>query len=149
MHTTSVDGKEICLQSLGRVQTPELANDFLDFVFSDQVALQDKHAGPTALAENAKTRLSLWHYLRDHWTRVHGTLSKNPVVLDRLLKRSLTKFASHEVQRDIAGFFEGKDNHAYHRSLGVIADTIRGNANYKERDESLVLEWLNSHGYVQ
>ncbi len=148
LNTRSVDGKEICLQSLGRAPTPELARDFLDFLFSDQVALQDKHSGAISLASNSKTRLLLWQYLRDNWTRVHGILSSNPVVLDRLLKMCLTKFASHDVERDIATFFEGKDNRGYDRSLGVISDTIRGNANYKERDEQRVLEWLQAHGYA-
>lgn len=146
--TTSVDGKEICLQSLGRVQTPDLANDFLGFLFSDKVALQDKHSGAVSLAANPKARLHLWRYIKDHWEMVHGQLAGNSVVFDRLLKMSLNKFASHEIQKEIAAFFEGKDNRGYDRTLGVIADTIRGNANYKERDEQLVLEWLKAHGYA-
>ena len=148
LNTTSVDGKEICLQSLGRVTTADLINDFLDFVFSGKVALQDKHSGAIALATNSKARVGLWQYIKLNWSSVQGQLSGNSVVFDRLLKGSLTKFASHEVEKDIADFFKGKDNRAYDRTLGVISDTIRGNANYKERDEERVLEWLKEKAYV-
>lgn len=147
-NTTSVDGTEICLQALGRVQTADLANEFLDFVFSGQVILQDIHTGPESLAANAKARVYVWQYFKIHWEKIHGLLSSMPLVLDRLLKRTLTHFASHEVERDIAEFFKDKDNRGYDRTLGVIADTIRGNANYKERDEKVVLEWLTVHGYA-
>ncbi len=148
LRTTTVDGKEICLQALGRVPTPDLARDFLDFIFSDKVALQDKHSGAVSLAANPKVRLTLWHYLRDNWTAVQRTLEPNPVVFARFLKMSLTKYASHDVEREIAAFFEGKDNHAYSRMLPIIADTIKGRANYRERDEKTVLEWLTAHGYA-
>ncbi|KAI9831082.1 MAG: hypothetical protein M1826_003980 [Phylliscum demangeonii] len=149
LHPSTVDGKEICLQSLGRVPTAELATDFLDFIFSAHVAMQDKHSGAIALAANAKVRLGLWQYLKLHWTTtVQAQLAGNSVVMDRFLKQTLTKFASHEVDRDIAEFFRGKDNRGYDRALGVISDTIRGNATYKERDEALVLEWLKAHGYA-
>ena len=146
--TTSIDGKEICLQSLGRVQTPALAKDFLNFLFSDKVAVQDVHSGGASLAANPKARGVLWEYIKDNWEAVHKKLAGNSVVLDRFLRMSLSKFASHDVERDIAQFFSAKDNRGYDRSLGVISDTVRGNANYKERDEKLILEWLSAHGYA-
>lgn len=60
----------------------------------------------------------------------------------------LNKYADHAIEQDIASFFEDKDNRGYDRSLVVISDTIKGNANYKQRDEKLVLEWLKAHGYA-
>lgn len=148
LNTTSVDGKEICLQSLGRVQTPDLVKDFLEFQFSDQVAVQDMHSGSVALAANAKARHAFWHWIKENWVTVHKKLSGNSVVLDRYLKNSLQKFASHEIDKDIADFFSGKDNTGYDRGLVQVSDTIRGNANYKERDEPVVLEWLKAYGYA-
>lgn len=79
---------------------------------------------------------------------MHAKLSGNSVVLDRFLRVSLNKFASFDVERDIAEFFKDKDNRGYDRSLGVISDTVRGNAAYKQRDEQLVAEWLEAHGYL-
>ncbi|KAL9028297.1 MAG: hypothetical protein Q9196_003321 [Gyalolechia fulgens] len=146
--TTSIDGKEICLQSLGRVQTPALVNDFLDFQFSDKVKVQDMHSGSVALAANPNARDTLWRYITKNWDSVHGKLAGNSVVLDRYLKNCLQNFASHEKEREIARFFEEKDTKGYDRGLMQVSDTIRGNANYKERDERLTLEWLQAHGYA-
>ena len=148
LNTTSVDGKEICLQSLGRVQSTDLVKDFLDFQFSDKVAIQDAHIGAMSLAANPKARYTLWQYIKENWDSVHKKLSGNLVVIDRFLKNSLQKFASHEVEKDIAAFFEDKDTKGYDRGLIQVSDTVKGNAKYKERDEGLILEWLKAHEYA-
>ncbi|KAF2640961.1 hypothetical protein P280DRAFT_518300 [Massarina eburnea CBS 473.64] len=146
--TTSIDGKEICLQSLGRVQTPELAQQFLSFIFSDKVAMQDKHSGTIALAANSKVRVEVWKYIRDNWDSViHPTLSGNMVVLDRFLRFGLSKFADEKVADEIAKFFEGKDTRGFNKSVDVIDDTIRSHAKYRARDEKVVREWLKAGGY--
>ncbi|KIV98469.1 uncharacterized protein PV09_09722 [Verruconis gallopava] len=148
--TTSVDGKEIALQALGRVQTSELATEYLDFTFSDKVAVQDRHSPAIALAANGKTRLALWEYIKNNWEeKVFASLSGNMVVLERFLRSALNKHSSFAVEQDIEKFFEGKDQRGYDRGLGVVKDTIHGAANYKERDEALVREWLKAHGYLQ
>ena len=148
LNDSSVDGKEICLQSLGRVQTPDLVKEFLEFQFSDKVATQDVHSGSIALAANAKARDTLWGWIKENWEKVHGKLSGNMVVLDRYLKNCLQKFASHEKDQDIKDFFSEKDNTGYDRGLAQVSDTIQGNANYKERDEQLLLDWLRAYGYA-
>jgi aminopeptidase N len=147
--TTSVDGKEIALQSLGRVQSPELAKDFLDFTFSPAVAVQDRHSSGVSLASNGKVRQVLWDYVKENWdSKVFPELSSNMVVLERFLRSALSKFSSFEAEKDIAAFFEPKDQKGYDRGLKVVRDTIIGSAKYKERDAELVKEWLSAHGYA-
>lgn len=147
--TTTTDGKEIALQAMGRVQTPELARDLLDFTFSPAVAIQDRHSPGMSLAANSNARLLLWEYIKEHWeSKVYPSLSGNMTVLERFLRVSLSKFASFDVERDIQKFYKGKDNRGYDRGLGVIADTINAAAKYKERDAALVKEWLSVHGYL-
>lgn len=70
------------------------------------------------------------------------------VVLDRFLKLSLQKFTDLNSERDIAKFFEGKDNRGYDRTLGVVSDTIKGRAGYRARDKDVLLEWLKARGYA-
>lgn len=147
-NTKSIDGKDICLSALGRAQTADLVRDFLDFQFSDHVAIQDTHIGSIALANNAKARDWMWQWIKENWDKVHEKLSGNSVVLDRYLKKSLEKFASHETERDITSFFDGKNTKGYDRGLVQVSDSVRTNANYKERDEQLVLEWIKAHGYA-
>ena len=146
--TTSIDGKETCLLALGNVQTTELAKSFLDFQFSEKVALQDVHTGSVSLAANSKTRNVLWQYIKENWGTVSKKLSASSVVIDRYLKTCLSTFASHEIEKDIATFFADKDTSGYDRGLVQVSDTVQANAKYKERDEALVLEWLQTHDYV-
>lgn len=144
----SVDSKEICLQTLGQSKLPEVVNDFLEFNFSDIVATQDIYSGANSLVLNPKARGPQWEWIKKNWAKVYERLSVNFPLLDRFLRLSLKEFSDHKVEQDIAAFFKEKDNRGYDQALGVISDTARGNANYKQRDEALVLEWLKAHGYA-
>ncbi|EKG11117.1 Peptidase M1 alanine aminopeptidase/leukotriene A4 hydrolase [Macrophomina phaseolina MS6] len=146
---TSIDGREICLQALGRVQTPELAKAYLDFLFSPAVPVQDMHSGAASLAANSKTRHTLWAYIKEHWdTKVYPELSGNMVVLDRFIKLSLAKFASFEVAKDVKTFFADKDCKGFDRALAQSDDIMTGGAKYRERDSAVVKEWLSAHSYL-
>jgi aminopeptidase N len=148
LSTVSIDGKEITLQSMGLVQTHDLAKDYLSFAFSGKVAIQDLHSVGASLANNSKTRHAVWEYIKANWDMIREKLGGNMVVLERFLRMSLQKFASHEVEKDIQQFFEGKDNEGYDRGLAVAGDTIRSNAQYRERDLEVVREWLGANGYL-
>jgi aminopeptidase N len=147
-HTTpSVDGKEIALRAMGRIQNTDLLPDYLKFIFTD-VATQDVHTGAMALAANPKTRALWWKYIQDNFESIYASLSNNLIILDRFVKVSLQKFNDREAEKEIKAFFEGRDNRGYDRTLGVVSDTILGRAAYKERDASAILEWLKTHGYA-
>lgn len=148
LRTDSVDGKEICLAAMGRTKDPALVQDYLDFVFSDKVAIQDAHSGALSLAANSKVRHLLWEYMKTNWASVEARLSSNNVVFERFVRMGLSKFADHKIGDDIASFFKGKDTGAYDRALVIVSDNIRTNASYKERDEKVTLEWLQAHGYL-
>lgn len=146
--TSSIDGKEIALASLGRIQDSKtLLSDFLSFIFST-VAVQDIHTAASALAINSKTRAGLWEFIKTNWEMVREKLGGNMVVLDRFLRLSLDKFTDLEAEQDIAAFFKGKDNRGYDRTLGVVSDTIKGRAGYRKRDKEILLEWLKAHRYA-
>jgi aminopeptidase N len=147
--TTSIDGREITLQSLGKVQTPELAQEYLQFGFSGKVAIQDVHSVGVSLANNAKVRNEVWEYIKANWDMIYERLSGNMVVLERFVRMCLQKFASSEVEKDIERFFKDKDNTGYDRGLAVVGDTIKGNARYRESDGEIIREWLSAHGYLK
>ena len=148
LRTDSVDGKEICLAAMGRTKDEALVEDYLNFVFSDKVAIQDMHSGAVSLAANSKVRHLLWEYIKSNWTSVEARLSSNNVVFERFIRMGLSKFADHRIGDDITSFFQSKNTGAYERALVIISDNIRTNASYKEREEALVLEWLQAHGYA-
>ncbi|KAK5133365.1 hypothetical protein LTR08_007799 [Meristemomyces frigidus] len=147
--TTSIDGKEITLSSMGQVQTAELAKDYLIWGFtSGKVAIQDVHGVGVSLANNSKVRNTLWEFIKEHWPMLREMLGGNMVVLERALRMCLQHFADFKVLEDIEAFFKDKDNTGYDRGLAVASDTIRGNAKYQERDMEIVREWLKAHGYI-
>jgi aminopeptidase N len=145
--TKSIDGKELALQSMGQVQSRELAEDYLKFAFDGNVAIQDLHSVGASLANNAKTREVVWEFVKQNWPMIRKKLGGNMVVLERFLRMSLQKFASAEVEQDITNFFADKDNTGYDRGLAVVSDTIKGAAAYRERDVENVREWLAAHHY--
>jgi aminopeptidase N len=145
--TTSIDGREIALRALGRIQDTALLSEYLSLLFND-VATQDMHTGAAALSANPRTRAGLWKYIQENFDTIKGKLGKNMVVLDRFLRLSLNKFNDRETEKEIAAFFKDKDNRGYDRTLGVVSDTILGKATYKERDGKVILEWLKAHGYA-
>ena len=146
--TTSVDGKEITLISMGQVQSPDLVKDYLAFGFS-KVATQDVHSVGSSLANNSKVRHTVWQYIKENWPMISEKLGGNKIMLERFVRMCLRNFASFETEKDIEEFFKDKDNTGYDRGLGVVSDTIKGNAKYKERDVEAVREWLSAHGYIK
>jgi hypothetical protein len=145
--TSSIDGKEISLRALGRIQDLDLLPDYLSFIFKD-IAIQDIHTAASALSANARTRQGLWKYIQHNFDPIKEKLGKNMVVLDRFIKLSLNKFSDRVTEKEIAGFFAGRDNRGYDRTLNVVSDTILGRAAYRERDAAVILEWLDAHGYA-
>ena len=147
--TTSVDGKDIALAAMGRVQDKQLAKEYLDWSFSGAVATQDVHTPSRALALNSKVRSVVWEFIKENWPMLRERLGGNMVVLERYLRMSLNKFSSTEVERDIGGFFADKDQNGFDRGLAVVSDTIKGAARYKEHDLEIIREWLSAHGYMK
>jgi aminopeptidase N len=147
--TTSVDGKEIALQSLGRVQSAELAKEYLKWSFSGAVATQDVHTPSRALALNSKTKLVVWEFIKENWDMLRERLGNNMVVLERYLRMSLNRYSSFELEKEIAAFFKDKDNSGYDRGLAVVSDTIKGRARYAQHDVEVIREWLSAHKYIK
>lgn len=146
--STSANDKDACLQALGRARESELARDLLEFVTSEAVPIQDSHYGPSAVSANNSTRNEVWKFTQRQWRRLNDRLGVSNVCMDRWMKMGLNSYSDHGIEKEISEFFKDKDSRAYDRSLVVISDTIKGNANYKQREEKLVLEWLEAHGYA-
>ena len=148
LKTTSVNEKEACLQALGRTKDPKLAQDMLEFVSSENVPIQDSHHGPSAVSANNSTRDEVWKFTKTQWERLNDRLGASNVCMNLWMRMGLNSYSDYGIEKEISEFFKDKDTRAYDRSLVVISDTIKGNANYRQRDEKLVLEWLQARGYA-
>ncbi|RYP82605.1 hypothetical protein DL769_001599 [Monosporascus sp. CRB-8-3] len=149
--TSSIDGKEVCLSSLGHVRDPELiTKSLLPFLFdssSESVATGDMHTLGSSLASNLVARPLLWQYLQDNWTKATSKMA-NPVVLDRFVKVSLNKFTDAKYVDEIEAFFADKDTASFDRTLETVKDAVRGRAAYRARDAKVIKEWLSANGYL-
>ncbi|KAK4580351.1 hypothetical protein LTR86_000554 [Recurvomyces mirabilis] len=148
LHTTSVDGKEIALTAMGKVQTKDLAKEYLDWAFAGNVATQDIHTPGSSLGNNSKVNIAVWEYVKANWDMLSQKLGVG-VVKERFLRTGLKHYASFEVEKDIQDFFKDKNTGGFDRGLAVVSDTIKGQAKYKERDSEIVKEWLGAHGYMK
>ncbi|KAH9907781.1 peptidase family M1-domain-containing protein [Xylariomycetidae sp. FL2044] len=153
---TSIDGKEVCLASLGHTRDPEIiSKTLLPFLFDisppvpaiDSVPSGDMHSLGNSLASNSVARPIQWKYMQDNWGKL-TTKMANPVVLDRFVKMSLNKFTDDKYVKEIDTFFADKDTSSFDRTLEQVKDAIRGRAAYRKRDAEVIKEWLGAHGYL-
>ncbi|KAF3070716.1 Aminopeptidase 2, mitochondrial [Daldinia childiae] len=153
----SFDGKLVCLASLGHVRDPDLiSSSVLPFNSdlsppappSESVPSGDMHTIGSTLATNSVARPIQWKYIQDNWEKL-TTKMANPVVLDRFVKLTLSKFTDARYIDEIDTFFKDKDTSAFDRTLEQVKDSIRGRAAYRERDAQVIKEWLSANGYLQ
>lgn len=153
LETKSIDGKLFCLSVLGLVKDPEiLKTSIIPFNFnttppSDAVPSADMHVLGGSLAANVAGRPLQWEYVKGHWDAIVAKIG-NPVVIDRLVNVTLSRFTDEAAIADIDAFYEGKDTSSFDRTLRTVRDKIRGRAAYKKRDSALLKEWLSTNGYI-
>lgn len=146
--TTSVDGKEIALQSLGLVQSKEMALEYLEWSFSGKVGMQDVHSPAIAVANNSKVRDAIWEHFQKNWKMIADRLGGNKVLIHRYVGVSLKQFASTEKEQEISAFFKDKDLSGFDQALAQALDSVNGRAKYFARDREVIKEWLSAHGYI-
>lgn len=153
---SSIDGKEVCLSSLGQVRDAEIIKkELLPFLFdlsppapaSESIPSGDMHSLGSSLAANSSARPIQWEYMQENWDKL-TTKMANPVVLDRFVKISLNKFVDSKYVGEIEKFFEGKDTSSFDRTLEQVKDAVRGRAAYYARDAGVLKEWLKANGYI-
>ncbi|KAK0388040.1 hypothetical protein NLU13_4284 [Sarocladium strictum] len=152
-NTKSVDGKLVCLSVLGLCKdTDLLKKSIIPFNFnttpaSDSVPSADMHALGNSLAVNRVARPIQWQFFKDNYDAAISKLG-NPIVVDRYINISLSKFTSLDDVQDIETFFKDKDTKSFDRTLETVKDKIRSRAAYKERDAAALKEWLGANGYA-
>lgn len=152
-----MDSKDVCLSVLGScTDEAVIKTDLLPFLFnisppapaSDSVPPADMHMLSGALAANRVSRPLLWQFIKENWEQIEKKVGGNPIVLDRFVNVSLSKFTSYKDVDDIEEFFKDKDTGAYNRTLDAAKDKVRGRAAYRERDAAVLKEWLVTNKYA-
>lgn len=148
--TTSPDGKDFALSAIGNIRDTELiSSKILPFLFnttSDSVPSGDMHALGSVLAANSAARPLLWKYLQDNWGKATEKMA-NPVILDRFVRLTLGRFTEAKYLDEIDNFFKDKDTASFNRTLEQVKDNVRGRVTYRQRDTSIIKEWLEANKY--
>lgn len=153
----AVDSKVVCLGVLGSCSDEAvIKSSLLPFIFnisppasaSDTVPPADMHLLSGGLAANRVARPLLWAFIKDNWGQIQDKIGGNPILLDRFVNVSLSKFTSYKDVDDMEAFFENKDTSAYNRTLESAKDKVRGRAAYRERDAAVLKEWLVTNKYA-
>ncbi len=151
--TAAPDGKEVALLALGTTTDADIfKTSLLPFLFDtgvDTVPAADMHILIGGLANRNAVRPLIWEFIQKEWDgAVARKLAGNPILLDRFVNVSLSKFSDTDALAEITTFFTDKDTKGFDRTLETIKDTIRGRAAYRTRDSAELAHWLLSHGYV-
>jgi len=152
-NTKSIDGKLFCLSVLGLTKNADvLQKSIIPFNFntsppSDAVPSADMHVLAGSLSNNVIARPMQWEYTKKNWDAIVAKIG-NPIVVDRFVNVSLSRFTSEDAVADIDSFFADKDTSSFNRTLSTVKDKIRGRAAYKQRDAANLKEWLGSNGYM-
>lgn len=152
-NTKSVDGKLFCLSVLGLLKDRDLLkSSVIPFNFNtsppeDSVPSADMHVLSGSLSNNAIARPLQWEFIQENWDAIVAKIG-NPIVVDRFVNVSLSRFTDEAAIKEIDAFFENKDTTAFNRTLSTVKDKIRGRAAYKQRDSAALKEWLGANGYM-
>ena len=71
----------------------------------------------------------------------------NPVILDRFVRLTLGRFTEAKYLDEIDNFFKDKDTASFNRTLEQVKDNVRGRVTYRQRDTSIIKEWLEANKY--
>ncbi|KAL1849360.1 hypothetical protein VTK73DRAFT_9896 [Phialemonium thermophilum] len=145
----TLDGQEVILTAMGAVESREVAEQVLDFVFAgDVVALQHLPVLGGALGHNTANRTTQWEYVRSHWAAVSRRLHANSVCRDWWIEESLRHFSDVALGQEMGGFLIERLGAVVRKPLRNVQANILRNATYKERSREDILHWLRARGYI-
>ena len=93
LNSTSVDGKEITLQAMGRVKQQDLVESYLERMITDDIPLQNTHYVSSSLAANSDARPFVWKFVEKNWDTIYKMMSENMVTLNRFVRTALSKYS--------------------------------------------------------
>lgn len=149
--TTSPDGRDFALAAVGHIRNTDLINNkIIPFLFnttSDSVTSGDMHTLSAVLAANSVARPIIWKWFQENWDKATEKMA-NPVILDRFIRLTLSKFTDAKYLDEIEAFFKDKDTSGFNRTLEQVKDNVRGRIAYRERDAAVIKEWLTANKYI-
>ncbi|KAK4502522.1 hypothetical protein PRZ48_005947 [Zasmidium cellare] len=147
-NSSAPDVREIIVEAMSVVQTPEVAHKCLDWALQGGMSSSDTSTFMMELAKSSAARETVWTFMRENWKSIIERLGGSSAVMEPLIRSTLQTFASEERRAEIEAFFRDKDTTGYTRGLTIALERIRINAAYRERDRGVVRAWLEEEEYL-
>uniref|UniRef100_T1J5J3 Pleckstrin homology domain-containing family A member 8 n=1 Tax=Strigamia maritima TaxID=126957 RepID=T1J5J3_STRMM len=129
-------------RALGSLPTPALLQRVLDFAMSDNVRTQDKVFVIISVALNNDGRDLTWEFFKKNVDKI-SELYGGGFLITALVKHLTENFASEEKAREVEKFFTEHKLAGAERSVQQSVEKIRLNADWLNRDEEKIGQWLN------
>jgi len=133
------------LRSIGLSKDRDLIQSALEFAFSDNVRSQDMfyliHACTSTVAGKELT----WKFIKDKWEVLNSKLAGGNFLLGRIVAYATQSFNTVAKADDVSDFFKTRTLPSIERTISQSLESIRGNAQYLEKNLADATAWLKSN----
>lgn len=141
--TTTIPGERTALAAaLCSFESSSLANKSLGYIIP-HVKLQDAMYWIAYSLRNRHNKQLAWQWLQTNWQWISENYGAEKEI-DYYLRFAANGFATKDHLKEYTEFFSSADIHGSTRAFEQGKETIRWQAAWRERDASLLKDWLTS-----
>lgn len=120
---TSIDGREVSLDSIGSISNVEYLPRILDLLINGKIPEMDFKFLTVSLSQNSKCKSQFWEFFKLHFdSQIHKNTSL--WTLDRVIKGFLPNLVSKELEIDIGQFFNSRSTKGFSKGVLQSLDSI-------------------------
>lgn len=142
--STAIDLKETCIRALALTPLQETLDDYFSFLLSDNVQVPDFPLAGAALSGQPLSRTAFWAWLKENWDDILRKFDKSWPLLDKFFRQAFSGFTDEASEEEVREFFKQRDHEkiGFARGLEIVVEKMRVNAQFKERNQVALREWL-------
>jgi len=133
------------LRSVGLSKDPQLIQSAIEFAFSDAVRTQDMFYLLHSCSSTVVGRELTWKHIKAHWETLLSKLSGGNFLLGRIVAYATQSFTGTAKADEVDEFFKTRTLPAIERTVSQSLESIRGNAQYLEKNLAETTAWLKQH----
>ncbi|KAI9175228.1 hypothetical protein H9P43_006589 [Blastocladiella emersonii ATCC 22665] len=139
----SADQRLAALGALGRVPDTKLMAELLEYSLKGgKVRPQDFMYPLRSVAGNPKGRALAWKFVQDNWAQLEAQFKGSLSLLAHCVGIAADWADAEFADREVEGFFAGKDTKHVDRAIQQTLEKIRAQATWLNRDRDAVAAWL-------
>lgn len=140
--TSSAQAKTALAAGLTGFKQPALIAESLNLIKSDQVKLQEVIYWISFSFSNRHAKHVTWTWLKDNWDWLTKQFGTDIMTFTYFPRMASSSFATKEFATEFRKFFDSVDTTGIRRSVYQGLESILWHAEWKDRDEQKVIEYL-------